>query len=671
MKKITLIALMLFTALGYAQVGINTNNPDASSALEIESTTGGILIPRLTETQRDDISAPATGLMIYQTDQTAGFYFYDGNVWTKVDGVAGPAGVDGVDGADGVDGLPGANGTDGVDGAPGLPGADGTDGVDGAPGLPGADGTDGVDGAPGLPGADGTDGAPGLTGAAGTNGTNGTDGAQGLQGPAGPTGDCGLDGNSSVWELSGTANPGLFDLNGPTTTFGAITQVKINYTDAFMVNMGIWLVDAQPGDHVTIRERCVSGNYGIYELVSIGITGIPTQRAWNLNFLSGTNTLALTLTTEYIIGYTQIGPSGPQGPTGVDGIDGTQGDTGAAGPQGEIGVAGPQGDTGVAGPQGEFGVNGAQGPIGLTGSTGPAGADGTDGVDGNNITNVTIDINGNLIIEINNSMQINAGNVVGAQGLTGAAGIDGTNGSDGQDGAQGATGFAGPAGDQGVAGPQGPAGLDGANGINGIDGQDGTNGNDGVAGATGPAGPAGADGTSYTQPTYNIGDVVNGGVVFYLFVPGDIGYVAGESHGLVVAFSDVATYVEWGCFGADLPNVPNVPYNGGNPLGLGAEIGDGFNNTNNILKDCPTAPAALAARSYGPDWFLPSAKELNQIYINKTSLEGVSGFTGFSDYNWSSTESGNFTAWEQYFGNGQQYGNGKGGTTNVRAVRAF
>ena len=38
---------MLFTALSYAQVGINTNTPDASSALEIESTTGGILIPRM------------------------------------------------------------------------------------------------------------------------------------------------------------------------------------------------------------------------------------------------------------------------------------------------------------------------------------------------------------------------------------------------------------------------------------------------------------------------------------------------------------------------------------------------------------------------------------------------------------------------------------------------
>jgi len=142
---------------------------------------------------------------------------------------------------------------------------------------------------------------------------------------------------------------------------------------------------------------------------------------------------------------------------------------------------------------------------------------------------------------------------------------------------------------------------------------------------------------------------------------------------LVVAFSDVATYVEWGCFGADLPNVPNVPYNGGNPLGLGAEIGDGFNNTNNILKDCPTAPAALAARSYGPDWFLPSAKELNQIYINKTSLEGVSGFTGFSDYYWSSTESDSQfgLAWDQYFVDGSQSNYDKDFTNDVRAVRAF
>jgi hypothetical protein len=166
-----------------------------------------------------------------------------------------------------------------------------------------------------------------------------------------------------------------------------------------------------------------------------------------------------------------------------------------------------------------------------------------------------------------------------------------------------------------------------------------------------------------TSATYSIGDVVNGGVVFWLDSTGQ--------HGLVVAFSDVPTSVEWGCYDTDLPNVPNVPYNGGNPAGSGAEIGDGYNNTNDILQDCPDAPAAIAARSLGAQWFLPSAKELNQMYINKTTLEGVSGFTAFSGYYWSSTENGSNNAWEQYFNSGNQNNSIKSITGDVRAVRAF
>lgn len=82
MKKFTTILLILTTTLSFAQVGINTNAPDPSSALDIESTTGGILIPRLTEVQRDAIASPASGLMIYQTDSTAGFYFFNGSSWS-------------------------------------------------------------------------------------------------------------------------------------------------------------------------------------------------------------------------------------------------------------------------------------------------------------------------------------------------------------------------------------------------------------------------------------------------------------------------------------------------------------------------------------------------------------------------------------------------------------
>ena len=163
-----------------------------------------------------------------------------------------------------------------------------------------------------------------------------------------------------------------------------------------------------------------------------------------------------------------------------------------------------------------------------------------------------------------------------------------------------------------------------------------------------------------TSPSYSIGDIVNGGVVFWLDSTGQ--------HGLVVAMSDVATSVQWGCSGQDLPNVPNVPTS---PVGLGAEIGDGFNNTNDILNDCPTAPAALAARSLGAQWFLPSAKELKKIYDNRTTLEGVSGFSPFSNYYWSSTENVTSNAWNQNFGDGGQFFINKSYSSNVRAVRAF
>jgi hypothetical protein len=85
MKQLfTLLAAVLLTATTYAQIGINNENPDASAALDITSTTGGLLVPRMTETQRDAISPAATGLMIYQTNGTVGFYYYNGSSWAEV-----------------------------------------------------------------------------------------------------------------------------------------------------------------------------------------------------------------------------------------------------------------------------------------------------------------------------------------------------------------------------------------------------------------------------------------------------------------------------------------------------------------------------------------------------------------------------------------------------------
>src|ERR1700755_77802 len=64
--------------------GIGTTTPDGSSLLEIKSTKKGLLIPRMTKTQRDAIASPATGLLIYQTNSTSGFYYYTGTAWRAV-----------------------------------------------------------------------------------------------------------------------------------------------------------------------------------------------------------------------------------------------------------------------------------------------------------------------------------------------------------------------------------------------------------------------------------------------------------------------------------------------------------------------------------------------------------------------------------------------------------
>ena len=63
---------------------IGTDVVEPSSALTIESTNKGVLIPRLSLSQRDAISAPATGLLVFQTDDASGFYYFDGTQWIQL-----------------------------------------------------------------------------------------------------------------------------------------------------------------------------------------------------------------------------------------------------------------------------------------------------------------------------------------------------------------------------------------------------------------------------------------------------------------------------------------------------------------------------------------------------------------------------------------------------------
>lgn len=82
MKKNIFILLVAFSQLAISQVGINTTTPNISSMLDVISTTKGVLIPRMLDTQKNAIATPATGLLIFQTNGTSGFYYYNGAAWS-------------------------------------------------------------------------------------------------------------------------------------------------------------------------------------------------------------------------------------------------------------------------------------------------------------------------------------------------------------------------------------------------------------------------------------------------------------------------------------------------------------------------------------------------------------------------------------------------------------
>jgi len=86
-----LAVLAAISLTTYAQVGVGTATPHASAALDITSTTSGLLPPRMTQTQRNAISTPAAGLMVYCTDCGANGepQYYNGASWVNMLGGAG------------------------------------------------------------------------------------------------------------------------------------------------------------------------------------------------------------------------------------------------------------------------------------------------------------------------------------------------------------------------------------------------------------------------------------------------------------------------------------------------------------------------------------------------------------------------------------------------------
>ncbi len=78
---------MLLQYSAAQSVGFNNAFPDASSIIDAAATDRGVLIPRMTTAQRNAISSPANGLLVYDTDFEL-FYFNSGTsgspVWVPI-----------------------------------------------------------------------------------------------------------------------------------------------------------------------------------------------------------------------------------------------------------------------------------------------------------------------------------------------------------------------------------------------------------------------------------------------------------------------------------------------------------------------------------------------------------------------------------------------------------
>jgi len=157
----------------------------------------------------------------------------------------------------------------------------------------------------------------------------------------------------------------------------------------------------------------------------------------------------------------------------------------------------------------------------------------------------------------------------------------------------------------------------------------------------------------------SVGVTYEGGIIFYIFEPGDDGWIAGEIHGLIYAtdFTTPDIYPTWNT-GLDIETEA-----------IRSWIGSGQDNTNDIIDvQGPGVYAASicqnAVHNGFDDWFLPSKGELQE-------MKDACGFNGHS---WSSTEIDLTNAWGMHTGNFYSYDkDGEGGSwyLPVVPIRSF
>jgi hypothetical protein len=81
---LVVVYLLLIVKSNAQSISINNDGSTASSSsiLDVKSTTKGILVPRMSKLEKNSISIPANGLLVYQSSpDSIGFHFYDGTKW--------------------------------------------------------------------------------------------------------------------------------------------------------------------------------------------------------------------------------------------------------------------------------------------------------------------------------------------------------------------------------------------------------------------------------------------------------------------------------------------------------------------------------------------------------------------------------------------------------------
>jgi hypothetical protein len=164
--------------------------------------------------------------------------------------------------------------------------------------------------------------------------------------------------------------------------------------------------------------------------------------------------------------------------------------------------------------------------------------------------------------------------------------------------------------------------------------------------------------TTITPPPPAVGDSYGGGKIFYIFQPGDPGYVAGQYHGLIAATSDTQGYRVFGCRGW--------------LSGTSTALVTGAANTTTLLGCSETNFAAKYAKAVTDggytDWYLPSKDELNKLYLNRNLVGNFIDVNYWSSSQWSPWY---WYAWYQSFSDGSQNGDDKNAQKGIRAIRTF